>query len=113
MKDVLRQGMFLHFPNFKTPFYVATDASDVGVGAVLYQLRGPETEDYSANRLHNLFAARALHSSERNYSATKKELLGIVFALKRFHYFYGEDILHCILIIEPCHSCLLRRTRLH
>ena len=87
LKSVLREGLFLHFPNFEEPFFVATDASDVGVGAVLYQLRDGAKEDVSANRLYNLFAARALHSSERNYSATKKELLGIVIALKRFHYF--------------------------
>ena len=31
--------------------------------------------------------ARALQPSERNYSATKKELLAIVFALNRFYYY--------------------------
>ncbi|KAH6580344.1 hypothetical protein BASA61_009687 [Batrachochytrium salamandrivorans] len=34
-----------------------------------------------------MFSARALNSSERNYSATKRKLLAIVFALGKFHYY--------------------------
>ena len=36
------------------------------------------------------FQNRALSTSERNYSATQRELLAIIFALKKFHYYiYG------------------------
>jgi len=38
LKKLLTHAPILHFPPFDKPFYVATDASDVGVGAVLYQL---------------------------------------------------------------------------
>ena len=62
------------------------DASAVGIGAVLYQ-HDPET---NAQRYIS-FQARSLSAAERNYSATKRELLAVVFAFKRFHHFiYGR-----------------------
>jgi hypothetical protein len=98
LKALLRQAPLLSFPDFTLPFYVATDASNVGVGAVLYQrVSGDEVAGSSSDQVPNLadlssvryvaFAARALSSSERNYSATKKELLGVIFALDKFHYY--------------------------
>jgi transposase InsO family protein len=86
LKDLLPQCPPLAQPDFSLPFCVATDASAVGIGAVLYQL-DPQT---SAPRYIS-FQARTLSSSERNYSATKRELLAVVFALSRFHHFiYGR-----------------------
>ena len=38
LKKLLTHAPILHFPQFDKPFYIVTDASDVGVGAVLYQL---------------------------------------------------------------------------
>ncbi|KAI3629344.1 hypothetical protein MIR68_012621 [Amoeboaphelidium protococcarum] len=64
-------------------FIVATDASDFGLGAVLYQKIDLKVKYIS-------FAARALSTSERNYSPTQRECLGIVFALEQFRYYlYG------------------------
>jgi hypothetical protein len=53
----------------------------VGIGAVLYQV-DPKTK----KKRWISFQARSLSKSERNYSATKRELLAIVFALARFHH---------------------------
>src|ERR1700744_277985 len=76
----------LCFPDFSLPFYITTDASGVGIGTVIYQL--PNGDESKINFIS--FQARALHKSERNYPAYKKELLGIVFALNRFHqYIWG------------------------
>ena len=61
----MQLGTFLHFPDFNCEF-IATDASDVGIGATLYQLRDNAAEDTTDNRKYNLFAARALYQSERN-----------------------------------------------
>ena len=86
LKDMLPQCPPLAHPDFGLPFCVATDASAVGMGAVLYQ-HDPQTD---APRYIS-FQARSLSSSERNYSATKRELLAVVFALQRFHQFvYGR-----------------------
>ena len=55
-----------------------TDASNVGVGAVLYQTN-------ASKRRYIMFAAKALNSAQRNYPASKKELLALVFALRAFN----------------------------
>jgi hypothetical protein len=82
LKGILRESLPLAFPDFNVPFCVATDASAFGIGAVLYQLQpGSEKPRWIS------FQARALSKSERNYSATKRELLAIRFALRKFHYY--------------------------
>ena len=85
LKDLLTHAPILSFPDFSLPFYVATDASDKGIGAVLYQL--PLGKDHPNVINYISFMARSLQDRERKYSATKKELLAIVFALNRFHYY--------------------------
>ncbi|OBZ80581.1 hypothetical protein A0J61_11370, partial [Choanephora cucurbitarum] len=85
LKQALIHASILQPLNLGLPFQVARDASDVGIGAVLYQ------EAVSSKKLHYIgLMARALTKSERNYGTTKRELLAIVFALQRFHtYLWG------------------------
>ena len=62
---------------------IATDASQTGLGAVLYQ---ELTEN--ANVTHHryvAFASTSLKGAQKNYPATKRELLGITFAFHQFH----------------------------
>jgi len=92
LKSLLLQAPVLSFPDFSLPFYVATDASNVGIGVVLFQLpKGmpapTSLAGVSKDARYISFMARTLQQSERKYSATQKELLAIVFALKKFHYF--------------------------
>jgi hypothetical protein len=89
VRSLIAQAPVLSFPNFKEYFYVATDASNVGIGAVLYQL--PKGKDDESKVNYISFQARALHKHEKNYPAYKKELLGIIFALMKFHqYLWGR-----------------------
>ena len=67
-------------PQWDKPSSIATDASNVGIGAVLFQ----GTRD---NPRYIVCVSRALSPSERNYSATKKELLGIIFALRKLKFY--------------------------
>jgi hypothetical protein len=85
LKNILARAPILSFPDFSLPFYVATDASNVGIGAVCYQL--PGGEDDPKNIRYISFVARSLQERERRYSTTQKELLGIVFALKKLHFY--------------------------
>ena len=80
MRNILSSETILSYPNFDHPFLVATDASNYGLGAVLYQ-------EYDGKTHFIAFGARALHGGEKNYGATKRELLGIIFALEHFRYY--------------------------
>jgi hypothetical protein len=82
LKKLLRESIVLRPIDLGRPLFVATDASLFGVGGALFQL----DPAYSGDPLDAPVEARqfvALHSrsltrAERNYSATKRELLGIV-----------------------------------
>ena len=64
----------LHRPDPNGLFIVQTDASDVGLGAVLLQ------EVESQERVIEL-ANRVLTPTERNYSVTERECLAVVWAI--------------------------------
>ncbi|KAJ8651866.1 hypothetical protein O0I10_012559 [Lichtheimia ornata] len=80
IKYSVSHAPMLKHVNLKLPFHLATDASNDGIGAVLYQ------KENGRNTIVG-FMARALTKSERNYSVTKRELLAIVFAFNKFHKF--------------------------
>lgn len=76
MKCLTTAPLIAH-PNFSLPFILDTDASQVGLGAVLSQ------EIEGTTRVIT-FASRTLSKSERKYCVTMKELLALVFACKHF-----------------------------
>ena len=62
------------------------DASDLAVGEILGQREGgkPYVVYYSS---------KTLNEAQRNYTATEKELLAVVYALDKFRsYLVGSDI---------------------
>ena len=88
IKQKFVDTVILHHPNFEKQFYLNCDASDVSLGAELYQ------EDEYGNHLVISFASRILNSCERNYNVTEKELLSIVFACGKFR--------TCLLYTSRC-----------
>ena len=86
LKGFLSNAPVLAFPDFSTnadSFTVQTDASAIGLGAILEQ-----------NGKVIAYASRALSKSERNYSVIQRECLAIVYALKQFrHYLLGHRFL--------------------
>ena len=77
----------LHHPNFNKPFYLNCDASNISLGAELYQ------EDEEGNHLVVSFPSRVLNNCERNYNVTEKELLSVVFACNKVRtYILGHPI---------------------
>ena len=68
----------MNHPDFNKTCYLQTDASNVALGAELYQ------EGCDKEHLTIAFASRSLLSAEKNYTTTEKELLSIVFAVGKF-----------------------------
>ncbi len=65
LKEHLITPPVLGHPNFNVPFVVYTNASMIGLGAVLVQKSDPGTEEVLA------FASRSLNSAGRNCAATE------------------------------------------
>jgi hypothetical protein len=82
LKTALVEAPILSLPDLRKPFQVTCDASDFGVGAVLMQ-DGKVVAYYS----------KKLNSAERNYSATERELLAVVYALQEWRcYVLGKPV---------------------
>ena len=83
LKSHLVQAPVLSYPCFDraaNEFSLQTDASAVGIGAVLEQ--GGHVIAY---------ASRSLTAPERQYSVIQRECLAVVYALKQFrHYLLGR-----------------------
>ncbi|GFX61651.1 retrovirus-related Pol polyprotein from transposon 297 [Trichonephila clavipes] len=77
IKRTLTEAPILQLPNFSEQFNLFTDASGVGIGAVLQQNQKPTA-----------FASRTLNKAERNYTVTERECLAVIWALNKFKTFW-------------------------
>ena len=71
----------LHHYMSNRKFYVQTDASDLGISGILYQI---DMEGYA--RIISL-VSRVLTKYETRYTTTEKELLAIVYSILKFRYY--------------------------
>ncbi len=78
MKSALINAPALTFPDYSVPFSLYTDASALGLGAVLMQ------PDARGKNHAIAYASRTLNQDEANDSVTHQETLAIVLALKHF-----------------------------
>ena len=93
LKSRLTSSPILRLPVFNEgkPFILRSDASDIGIGAVLLQ------EFEGEGKLPIAYASKKLLPRERNYSVIEKECLAIIWAIEKFRkYLFGEEfILEC------------------
>ena len=77
----------LAYADYKKSFLLNTDASELGLGSVLYQQQEDGTFRVIA------YASRSLSKTEKNYSAHKLEFLALKWAVtERFHeYLYSGE----------------------
>ena len=86
LKDLCSNTPVLAYADYTKKFMLHTDASELGLGAILYQEQDNEKRVIA-------YASRTLSSSERNYPAHKLELLVLKWAVTdQFHeYLYGGE----------------------
>ena len=95
LKTALIEAHVLSYPDLTLPFILDTDASSVGIGAVLSQVVEGRERPVA-------YFSTALSQAQHNYCVTRRELLAVVQAVKRFHpYLYGQNFL-----IRTDHSAL-------
>ena len=78
LQTALASAPVLSPVDFAYRLHVATDASNSGIGGIIYYIKN-DCIHYVA------MASRKLSVSELNYSTTKRELLAIVYMLTKFH----------------------------
>ena len=85
LKDLCTKTPILAYANYKKPFQLQTDASDLRLGAVLYQ------NDSDGHQRVIAYASHSLSNTERNYPVHKLDFLALKWAVTaRFHeYLYS------------------------
>ncbi|WJZ97357.1 hypothetical protein VitviT2T_015966 [Vitis vinifera] len=95
LKQFLTTAPIVRAPNWKLPFEVMCDASDLAMGVVLGQ-----REDGRPYVIY--YASKTLNEAQRNYTTTENELLAVVFSLDKFRaYLVGSSI-----VVFTDHSAL-------
>jgi len=95
LKQRLTSAPVLVAPCNDGTYTLDTDASEAALGAVLQQEQNGQLKVIAC-------ASRALTRIERRYCITRKELLGVVFGLKRFR----QQLLGRSIIIRTDHAAL-------
>ena len=98
LKESLCSKPILGHPDFTKeakPFILYVDSSKTGVGAVIAQEQEIQHESKKKKaEVVIAYGSRTLTTGEQHYSAYKKELLGMVYAINHFRYYlYGKKFI--------------------
>ena len=81
LKSRLATQPILRPPDFGQPFFLAVDASDVAIGAVLFQ-------EVDGIENHICYYSKKLDCHQKRYSTVEKEALGLILAIRTFSVFW-------------------------
>ena len=96
LKQALTLGPILHLPDPSQTLVLHTDASNYGLGTVLFQYHDDHPHPIS-------YANRKLLDQERRYATIERECLAIVFGIHRFDFYLrGKEF-----ILEVDHKPLI------
>ncbi len=96
LKRILTNDLILRIPDENFPFKIQTDASKVGIGAVLMQT-------HSNGDLPIAYLSKKFTTTQMNWPATEQECYAIIYAIEKWHkYLDGREF-----IIETDHKPLL------
>ncbi|XP_071503098.1 uncharacterized protein [Diadema antillarum] len=110
LKKKLEKEPILHLPDLDAPFILRTDASDIGLGAILLQER-------DGRKFPVAYASRKLLPREQRYSVMERECLAIIWATQKFEaYLFGKHFeletdhqpLKCIARSKVANARILR-----
>ncbi|UYV73872.1 hypothetical protein LAZ67_11001220, partial [Cordylochernes scorpioides] len=86
LKTCLSSAPILIHPDYREKFLIFTDASDIGCGGMLSQLKNGTPQPIS-------FYSHKFRGAELNYSTIEKECLAIIMAIEQFDYYiYGQQV---------------------
>ena len=102
LKDMLGTDTVLAHFNPTQQIGISCDASDVGIGAVLFHRYDDDSECPIAN------TSKTLTQTQRRYSQIQKEALAVIYGLQIFHqYLYGRKFIlvtdhkHLVALFNP------------
>jgi hypothetical protein len=86
LKKLLKNPPVLVVPDFEKGFKLTVDASDVGIGGVLFQ----ESDDGIDHPV--AYYSKKLNKHQRNYSTIEKETLALVLAVQHFEIYISAGV---------------------
>ena len=96
IKTLLLTAPIVAYPNDDGEYILDTDASDIGIGAVLSQIQNGQEKVIA-------YGSRTLNKAEKNYCVTDKELL----ALRYFIEYYRQYLLGRKFLVRVDHQPLI------
>ena len=78
LKKMLSKVQVVQPPGWNKPFHVFIDVSDITIGSALMELIEPNW--YKPV----YYASQKLSTTERNYSTTEREALGMIYSVNKF-----------------------------
>ena len=86
LKESITQAPILHYPNPNKRYIVYTDASDD-------TCRGQLSQEHDGTEFPIAFLSHTFLETQRKWSMTEQETYGVYYAITKWNYFQGVDII--------------------